>query len=101
MLLLLMLLLGSSFLSPKHRTLAERIITELGAGFKPKMHPTELTVKMVSRLTQMLKDVKRFKPPDGGCLSPAGEYNLRCRVRSNNRFHFALRFLPEFAVRFD
>lgn len=65
---------------PHHRTLAERIITELGAGFKPKMHPTELTVKMVSRLTQMLKDVKRFKPPDGGCLSPAGEYNLRYRV---------------------
>eukprot|EP00904_Undaria_pinnatifida_P002598 jgi/Undpi1/12339/HiC_scaffold_5.g02015.m1 len=63
-----------------HGSLAERIITELGAGFKPKMHPTELTVKMVSRLTQMLKDVKRFKPPDGGCLSPAGEYNLRLGI---------------------
>lgn len=36
---------------------------------------------MVSRLTQMLKDVKRFKPPDGACLSPAGEYNLRCRLK--------------------
>lgn len=60
------------------RPLSERIIAELGEGFHPKMPPSELTVKMVSRLTQMLKDVKRFKPPDGACLSPAGEYNLRC-----------------------
>ena len=60
------------------RPLSERIIAELGEGFHPKMAPSELTVKMVSRLTQMLKDVKRFKPPDGACLSPAGEYNLRC-----------------------
>ncbi|CAM9558982.1 unnamed protein product [Laminaria digitata] len=79
-------------LSSIDRSLAERIITELGAGFKPKMHPTELTVKMVSRLTQMLKDVKRFKPPDGGCLSPAGEYNLRCRVKEGvNVYRFANR----------
>lgn len=63
---------------PHYRLLAERIIAELGEGFTPKMNPADLTVKMVSRLTQMLKDVKRFKPPDGGCLSPAGEYNLRC-----------------------
>lgn len=62
----------------RYRPLAERIIAELGEGFAPKMNPADLTVKMVSRLTQMLKDVKRFKPPDGGCLSPAGEYNLRC-----------------------
>lgn len=60
-----------------HRSLAERIIAELGEGFSPKMHPSDLTVKMVARLTQLLKDVKRFKPPDGSCLSPAGEYNLR------------------------
>lgn len=61
----------------RHRPLSERIIAELGEGFHPKMPPSELTVKMVSRLTQMLRDVKRFKPPDGACLSPAGEYNLR------------------------
>lgn len=53
----------------------------MGEGFHPKMAPSELTVKMVSRLTQMLKDVKRFKPPDGACLSPAGEYNLRFAAR--------------------
>ncbi|CAM9373960.1 unnamed protein product, partial [Hapterophycus canaliculatus] len=63
-------------LSSIDRPLSERIIAELGEGFHPKMAPSELTVKMVSRLTQMLKDVKRFKPPDGACLSPAGEYNL-------------------------
>lgn len=61
----------------RYRPLSERIIAELGEGFHPKMTPSELSVKMVSRLTQMLKDVKRFKPPDGACLSPAGEYNLR------------------------
>lgn len=59
------------------RSLAGRIITELGTGFDPKMRPSDLTVKDVARLAQMLKDVKRFKPPDGACLSPAGEYNLR------------------------
>lgn len=65
------------------RPLSERIVAELGEGFHPKMAPSELTVKMVSRLTQMLKDVKRFKPPDGACLSPAGEYNLRYSALKN------------------
>ncbi|CAM9687130.1 unnamed protein product, partial [Pylaiella littoralis] len=67
-------------LSSIDRPLSERIIAELGEGFRPKMAPSELTVKMISRLTQMLKDVKRFKPPDGACLSPAGEYNLRLGI---------------------
>eukprot|EP00752_Nemacystus_decipiens_P009889 g8822.t1 len=67
-------------LSSIDRPLSERIIAELGEGFHPKMAPSELSVKMVSRLTQMLKDVKRFKPPDGACLSPAGEYNLRLGI---------------------
>lgn len=59
------------------RSLAERIITELGEDFSPKMRPSDLQANSISLLTQMLKDVKRFKPPDGSCLSPAGEYNLR------------------------
>ena len=32
------------------------------------------------RLTSMLKSVSIFKPPDGSCLSPAGEYNLRLGI---------------------
>ncbi|CAM9108711.1 unnamed protein product, partial [Ectocarpus fasciculatus] len=70
---------------------AARIIAELGEGFHPKMRPSELTVKMVSRLTQMLRDVKRFKPPDGACLSPAGEYNLRQVKEGVNVYRFANR----------
>ncbi|CAM9156515.1 unnamed protein product [Ectocarpus sp. 6 AP-2014] len=70
---------------------AARIIAELGEGFHPKMQPSELTVKMVSRLTQMLRDVKRFKPPDGACLSPAGEYNLRQVKEGVNVYRFANR----------
>lgn len=53
-------------------------------------------MKMVSRLTQMLKDVKRFKPPDGACLSPAGEYNLRWRRRGRS-FNDAMSLLDLFA----
>ncbi|CAN0173855.1 unnamed protein product, partial [Ectocarpus sp. 12 AP-2014] len=75
----------------RRRPLSERIIAELGEGFHPKMHPSELTVKMVSRLTQMLRDVKRFKPPDGACLSPAGEYNLRQVKEGVNVYRFANR----------
>ena len=32
-------------------------------------------------LTQALRDVTLFKPPDGKCLSPAGEYNLRLGIQ--------------------
>ena len=28
-----------------------------------------------------LRDVALFKPPDGRCLSPAGEYNLRLGIQ--------------------
>ncbi|CBJ26118.1 DNA topoisomerase VI subunit B-like protein Topoisomerase 6 subunit B [Ectocarpus siliculosus] len=78
-------------LSSIDRPLSERIIAELGEGFHPKMQPSALTVKMVSRLTQMLRDVKRFKPPDGACLSPAGEYNLRQVKEGVNVYRFANR----------
>lgn len=35
---------------------------------------------MSIRLTSLLKSVSIFKPPDGSCLSPAGEYNLRLGI---------------------
>ncbi|CAM9660593.1 unnamed protein product, partial [Ectocarpus sp. 13 AM-2016] len=85
-------------LSSIDRPLSERIIAELGEGFHPKMHPSELTVKMVSRLTQMLRDVKRFKPPDGACLSPAGEYNLRLGIMKEMQPMYVATFSEKPAV---
>ena len=34
----------------------------------------------ITRLTQILREVKLFRAPDGSCLSPAGEYNLRLGI---------------------
>lgn len=53
---------------------------ELGRPFDGDMAPSELTDGMTLQLTNMLKSVKIFKPPDGDCLSPAGEYNLRLGI---------------------
>ncbi|CAM9561747.1 unnamed protein product [Sphacelaria rigidula] len=62
------------------------------------MKPSDLTVKDVARLTQMLKDVKRFKPPDGGCLSPAGEYNLRLGIMKEMEPQYVATFSEKPAV---
>ena len=35
----------------------------------------------MTALTQVLRDVTLFKAPDGKCLSPAGEYNLRLGIQ--------------------
>lgn len=62
------------------RDLAGRIVKELGKGFKEGLPPQEIDTSMTIRLTSLLKSVSIFKPPDGGCLSPAGEYNLRLGI---------------------
>lgn len=54
-------------------------MAELGEGFEDKMKPSTMDVKSISRLVQLLKEVK-VKAPDGSCLSPAGEYNLRLGI---------------------
>lgn len=59
---------------------ARRVIKELGKKFDEDMAPDELTDGMTLQLTTMLKSVQIFKPPDGSCLSPAGEYNLRLGI---------------------
>jgi DNA topoisomerase VI B subunit len=62
------------------KPLAARIVKELGGGFTEGMAPHEVDANKTIRLTSLLKSVSIFKPPDGSCLSPAGEYNLRLGI---------------------
>jgi DNA topoisomerase VI subunit B len=62
------------------RALASRIVKELGPDFWEGMAPSELDHLKTVRLSNLLKSVSIFKPPDGDCLSPAGEYNLRLGI---------------------
>jgi DNA topoisomerase VI subunit B len=62
------------------RPLAARIVKELGSGFEEGMPPADVDQSKSIRLTTLLKSVSIFKPPDGSCLSPAGEYNLRLGI---------------------
>lgn len=61
------------------KDLSARLIQELGYGFDTDMHPSEVTDKQATRMQQLLADA-RFDDPDGSCLSPAGEYNLRLGI---------------------
>jgi DNA topoisomerase-6 subunit B len=62
--------------------LAKRLIAELASsGLEESMHPSELTDKQINRLVQLFRQVKLFRPPDGSCLSPLGEYNLNLGIR--------------------
>jgi len=68
-------------LSAVSASLAKRVIAELGSGFDDDMHPSDLTDKQITRLVQLLRSVQLFRPPDGSCLSPLGEYNLNLGIR--------------------
>jgi len=70
----------SAELACVNRPLALRIVKELGSGFTEDMGPDKMDANKTIRLTSMLKSVSIFKPPDGSCLSPAGEYNLRLGI---------------------
>lgn len=61
------------------RTLATRLITELGSEFTANMPVCELTLNHIRQLDSLLHEA-RFEKPDGACLSPAGEYNLRLGI---------------------
>mmetsp|Transcript_16092 Transcript_16092/g.30402 ORF Transcript_16092/g.30402 Transcript_16092/m.30402 type:complete len:695 (-) Transcript_16092:2839-4923(-) len=61
-------------------SIAKRIIAELGSGFDETMKPLDLNDKQITKLVQMLRSVELFKPPDGSCLSPLGEYNLNLGI---------------------
>ncbi|GKZ01393.1 hypothetical protein MPSEU_001090100 [Mayamaea pseudoterrestris] len=62
-------------------SIAKRLIDELGKDYDQDMHPNELTDKQVTRLVQLLRQVQLFRPPDGSCLSPLGEYNLSLGIQ--------------------
>lgn len=61
------------------RQLAVRLINELGSGFTQHMAVGELTLNHIRQIDALLHQA-RFEKPDGMCLSPAGEYNLRLGI---------------------
>jgi DNA topoisomerase VI subunit B len=70
--------LSSQFVSVSF-DLASRLITELGPGFSKAMPVRDLGANHIRQINELLQ-VVRFDKPDGSCLSPAGEYNLRLGI---------------------
>ena len=63
-------------------TVAKKLIERLGSTYHEDMRPDELDNKQVTRLVQLLRSTHDlFKSPDGGCLSPLGEYNLNLGIQ--------------------
>jgi DNA topoisomerase VI subunit B len=68
-------------LSAVSNPLAKRLIAELeSVGLTESMKPSDLTDKQITRLVQLFHQVQLFRPPDGSCLSPLGEYNLNLGI---------------------
>ncbi|XWS28256.1 hypothetical protein CRYUN_Cryun25bG0050900 [Craigia yunnanensis] len=61
------------------KSLAERLIGEMGPEFSPKMAVKSLTDQQIVCIHQLFRQAK-FDDPSGDCLSPAGEYNLRLGI---------------------
>ncbi|KAJ3698325.1 hypothetical protein LUZ61_002030 [Rhynchospora tenuis] len=61
------------------KSLAERLIGEMGPDFSPKMTVKSLSAQQIVRIQQLFRQAK-FDDPSGDCLSPAGEYNLRLGI---------------------
>jgi DNA topoisomerase VI subunit B len=59
--------------------LATRLIDELGPEFSTTMPVKNMGLNHIRQLNELLQ-VARFDKPDGACLSPAGEYNLRLGI---------------------
>lgn len=63
-------------------SVAKRLIERLGDAFEEDMSPAEMDDKQITRLVQLLRSTDDlFKSPDGGCLSPLGEYNLNLGIQ--------------------
>lgn len=75
--------LSTSF-SSIDRSLAARLIAELGPGFAPTTPVSTLDAKAVHQVTRLLAQAQ-IPPPSGDCLSPAGEYNLRLGIMKELR----------------
>ncbi len=62
-------------------SVGKKLIERLGNAFDDDIGPDELDDKQITRLVQQLKSSDDlFKAPDGGCLSPLGEYNLNLGI---------------------
>ncbi|XP_021894108.1 DNA topoisomerase 6 subunit B isoform X2 [Carica papaya] len=61
------------------KSYAERLIGEMGPEFNPKMSVKALSSRQIVRIHQLFRQAK-FDDPNGDCLSPAGEYNLRLGI---------------------
>ena len=72
----------TSDLSGITNTVGKKLIDRLGTSFEADMGPDELNDKQITRLVQLLRSTDDlFKSPDGGCLSPLGEYNLNLGIQ--------------------
>lgn len=61
------------------RKLGTRLIVELGDEFTNLTPVKTLTLNHIRQIDALLHEA-RFDKPDGSCLSPAGEYNLRLGI---------------------
>ena len=59
--------------------LANNVIRELGNEYNGKLLMSSFTENMYLNMSQLFKQMI-FPTPDGSCLSPAGEYNLRLGI---------------------
>lgn len=72
----------TSDLSGITATNAKKLLERLGDAYDDTMDPSDMSDKLVTRLTQLLRSADDlFKSPDGGCLSPLGEYNLNLGIQ--------------------
>ncbi len=72
----------SSDLSGISPSVGRTLIERLGSTYSEDMSPSELNDKQITRLVQLLRSAgDLFKSPDGGCLSPLGEYNLNLGIK--------------------
>ena len=66
---------------------AKRLLERLGNSYDENMNPSDMSDKLMTRLTQLLRSADDlFKSPDGGCLSPLGEYNLNLGIQKVRLF---------------
>ena len=69
-------------LSAVGQSVAKRLLEQLeDDGFYDDMPPSSVSDRQITRLVQLLRTSDAFKPPDGSCLSPLGEYNLNLGIR--------------------
>ena len=69
-------------LSAVGQSVAKRLLEQLeDDGFYDDMSPSSVSDRQITRLVQLLRTSDAFKPPDGSCLSPLGEYNLNLGIR--------------------